>query len=102
MSHDYAAVDTKAFHELKGAGTLAAVCELRQSKYLNNLVEQDHRFLKRRVKPGSGFFSFKTAWRTLQGYEVMHMIRKGQMKDVDKGDILSQVALVSSVFGVVA
>ncbi|GHO82613.1 IS6 family transposase [Dictyobacter formicarum] len=92
----------KAFHELRAAGTLAIACELRQSKYLNNLVEQDHRFIKRRVKPGLGFFSFKTAWRTLQGYEVMHMIRKGQMKDVDKGDILSQVALVSSLFGVAA
>src|SRR6266550_9089198 len=33
-----------------------------------------------RVKPGLGFFSFETAWRTLQGYEVMHMMRKGQMR----------------------
>ena len=38
--------------------------ELRQCKYLNNLVEQDHRFLKRLVKLGMGFFSFGTAWRT--------------------------------------
>ncbi|GHO63919.1 IS6 family transposase [Ktedonobacter sp. SOSP1-52] len=92
----------KAVTELKATGTLAIACELRQSKYLNNLVEQDHRFIKRRVKPGLGFFSFETAWRTLQGYEAMHMIRKGQMKDVGKGDILSQVILVSSLFGVAA
>jgi len=39
-----------------------------------------------------GFFSFDTAWRTLQGYEVMHMVRKGQMRGVEKGDILGQVA----------
>jgi transposase, IS6 family len=39
-------------------------CELRQSKYLNNLIEQDHRFIKRLVKLGMGFFSFETAWRT--------------------------------------
>ncbi|GHO50301.1 IS6 family transposase [Ktedonospora formicarum] len=90
----------KAVTELKAAGTLAIACELRQSKYLNNLVEQDHRFIKRRIKPGLGFFSFKTAWRTLQGFKVMHMIRKGQMKDVGKGDILSLVALISSLFGV--
>jgi transposase, IS6 family len=64
------------------------------------LVEQDHRFIKRLTKPGMGFFSFETAWRTLQGFEVMSMIRKGQVKNVDKGDILSQVALVSSLFGV--
>jgi transposase, IS6 family len=42
-------------------------CELRQSKYLNNLVEQDHRFIKRLVKLGMGFFSFATAWRTRAG-----------------------------------
>jgi transposase, IS6 family len=41
------------------------------------MVEQDHRCVKRRVNPGLGFGSFDTAERTLQGYEVMHMIRKG-------------------------
>jgi transposase, IS6 family len=92
----------KALKEMQAVGDLPTSCELRQSNYLNNLIEQDHRFLKRRVKPGLGFFSFKTAWRTFQGYEVMHMMRKGQMRDVEKGDILSQMALVSSVFGVVA
>jgi len=75
---------------------------LRQVKYLNNLIEQDHRFIKRLTKPGMGFFSFKTAWQTLQGYAVMNMIRKGQVKKVSKGDILGQVALVSSLFGVAA
>jgi hypothetical protein len=43
----------------------------------------DHRKpYKRLVKPGLGFFSFETAWRTLQGYETMHMIRKGQVQGV--------------------
>ena len=46
---------------------LAKSVELRQVKYLNNLIEQDHRFIKRLVKPGMGFFSFETAWQTLQG-----------------------------------
>jgi transposase, IS6 family len=55
----------KAIKELKTAGVLALSCELRQSKYLNNMVEQDHRFIKRRVKPGMGFFSFEMAWRTM-------------------------------------
>jgi hypothetical protein len=45
-----------------------------QLKYLNNLVEQDHRFIKRLTKLGLGFFSLETSWRTLQGYEVMHMM----------------------------
>jgi len=47
----------KAIAELKAAGTLPEPVELRQIKYLNNLIEQDHRFIKRLVKPGMGFFS---------------------------------------------
>ncbi len=92
----------KAFHELQAERAIADSCDLRQIKYLNNLVEQDHRFIKRRVKPGLGFFSFETAWHTLQGYEVMHMVRKGQMHGVEKGDILGQVAFIASLFGVAA
>ncbi len=69
----------KAMADLKAAGMLPEGVELRQVKYLNNMIEQNHRFIKRLVKPGMGFFSFGTAWRTLQGYETMHMIRKGQM-----------------------
>jgi len=90
----------KAIKELKTAGVLAVSCELRQSKYLNNLVEQDHRFIKRLVKPGMGFFSFETAWRTLQGYEAMNMIRKGQMQGVHKRDSSRQAAFIAELFGV--
>jgi transposase, IS6 family len=92
----------KAIAELKATGVLPESVELRQVKYLNNLVEQDHRFIKRLVKPGMGFFSFETAGRTLQGYEVMHMIRKGQMHGVNKGDVTGQVAFIASLFGVAA
>ena len=67
----------KAIAELKAAGILPEAVELRQVKYFNNLIEQDHRFIKRLVKPGMGFFSVETAGRTLQGYEVMHMIQQG-------------------------
>jgi transposase, IS6 family len=73
---------------------------LRQRKYLNNLVEQDHRFIKRLVKLGMGFFSSETAWRTLQGYEAINMLRKGQMCGVEKGDSIKQVAFIASLFGV--
>jgi IS6 family transposase len=71
-------------------------------KYLNNIVEQDHRFIKRRVKAELGFFSPETAWNTLQGYEVMNMVRKGQMRGVEQGDIIGQIAFISSLFGVAA
>lgn len=92
----------KAFKELQAEGTIPEGCELRKSKYLNNLVEQDHRFIKRLVKPGMGFFSFESAWRTLQGYEVINLVRKGQVQGVNKGDILGQIGFISSLFGVAA
>ena len=46
--------------------------------YLNHVLEQDHRAIKRRVNASQGFRSFWAAWCTLAGYEVIHMIRKGQ------------------------
>ncbi|NPT39215.1 IS6 family transposase [Paraburkholderia xenovorans] len=54
--------------------------KIRQSKYLNNLVEQDHRAIKRRTRPMQGFKTFRCARILLAGIEVMHMIAKGQMK----------------------
>ena len=53
--------------------------ELRQVKYLNNIVEQDHRAIKRKTRPMLGFKSFWSAAKTIAGIELMHMIRKGQM-----------------------
>ncbi len=46
--------------------------------------------------------SFETAWRTLQGFEIMNMIRKGQVQGVDKGEVRGQIALVAELFGVAA
>jgi transposase-like protein len=54
--------------------------KIRQSKYLNNVVEQDHRAIKRIVRPMLGFKSFRCARVILGGIELMHMIAKGQMK----------------------
>ena len=53
--------------------------QIRQCKYLNNIVEQDHRFIKWRIQNGLGFKSFESAKRTLGGIEVVHMLRKNQM-----------------------
>jgi len=86
--------------ELKAERVLPDACELRQSTYLNNLIEQDHRFIKRLIKLGMGFFSFETAWRTVQGYEAMNMLRKGQIHGVEKGDSMKQVAFIARLFGV--
>ncbi|MFV8988076.1 DDE-type integrase/transposase/recombinase, partial [Serratia fonticola] len=51
---------------------------VRQNKYLNNLVEQDHRNIKHRMHPMLGFSSFRRAQTILAGIELIHMIRKGQ------------------------
>jgi len=92
----------KATDTLKAEDTLPETTELRQNKYLNNIVEQDHRFIKRLVNPGMGFGSFNTARRTLRGYEAMNMIRKGQINGVVKGDMMGQVEFVSQIFGIAA
>ena len=92
----------KAMDELKEKEELSLQVELRQNKYLNNIVEQDHRAIKRLVKPGMGFSSFNTARRTLRGYEAMNMIRKGQIQGVAKGDIRAQTEFVSQLFRVAA
>ncbi|TCG06489.1 IS6 family transposase [Paraburkholderia steynii] len=55
--------------------------KIRQNKYLNNVIEQDHRAVKRIVRPMMGFKSFRCARIILSGIELMHMIRKGQMQD---------------------
>ena len=52
---------------------------MRQIKYLNNIVEQDYRAVKRQIRPMLGFKSFWSAAVTLAGVELMHMIRKGQL-----------------------
>ena len=56
--------------------------EMRQSKYLNNLVEQDHRAVKRITRPMLGFKTFRCARILIAGIQVMHMIRKGQLGDI--------------------
>ncbi len=58
--------------------------EIRQNKYLNNIVEQDHRAVKRVTQPMLGFKSFRSAAATLAGVEIMHMIRKGQLHPMGK------------------
>jgi transposase-like protein len=69
---------TKAIDELKSEGILDQNLNHRQIKYLNNILEQDHRRIKRRVRPMLGFQSFKTANRTLKGIEAMAMMLKEQ------------------------
>ncbi|NJO93152.1 MAG: IS6 family transposase [Hydrococcus sp. RM1_1_31] len=89
-----------AVEALKQENILNKETKLRQVKYLNNRIEQDHRFIKRLVRPGLGFQSFHTAWRTIRGYEILNGIRKGQVNSIEKGDILGQNQFINSLFGI--
>lgn len=72
------AASHRAVREMKADGLLPADTEVRSSKYLNNLIEQDHRNIKSRTNVMLGFKRFRTAAVTLAGIELMHRIRKGQ------------------------
>lgn len=58
--------------------------QIRHIKYLNNIVEQDHRFIKKRVRSMLGLKSFRTAKSIISGIEAMHIIKKGQLILRDK------------------
>jgi transposase-like protein len=92
----------KAVTEMKRAGELWRWSRLRQVKYLNNIVEQDHRNVKRLTGPGLGFGSFWTARRTLAGYEAMAMIKKGQVRNIGGRDIKAQARFIAELFEVAA
>jgi putative transposase len=66
--------------QLSTAGLFAFAITMIQSKYLNNIVEQDHRFIKKITRPMLGFKSFASAEATLAGIELHHIIRKGQLR----------------------
>jgi transposase-like protein len=88
--------------ESKQQRALGRQCRCRIVPSLNNIVEQDHRSIKRRVNASLGFRSFDGAQRTIQGYEAMHMIRKGQVRWLSKGDIIAQVRFIKVIFGLAA
>jgi IS6 family transposase len=77
-------------------------CKLRRVKYLNNVIEQDHRAIRRRWRAAQCFRSFLTAERTIEGIESMHMMRKGQVKRLDGRDSVGQARFVESLFGAAA
>ncbi len=89
-----------AVEALKKEGQLPHRTRVRQCKYLNNIVEQDHRTVKKRVWLAKGYGSFQSAWRTLQGIETMRMIDKGRVRWLAKGDVVGQAEFIASLFGV--
>ena len=97
---DHNPANPPAIEELKESGLLSSDCELRQNKYLNNIIEKDHRLAKKLSKYKSYFQYFHTARRTLRGYEIMNAIRKEQVININKGDVLGQKDFIYSLFGI--
>ena len=89
-----------AIDELKNDKILPINVDIRQIKYLNNIIEQDHRSVKRIVNPMLGFQSFKSANKTLKGIEAMNMIKKGQVKNLNYSG-LNEAKYVNQLFGIV-
>jgi transposase, IS6 family len=88
----------RAVADMQSDGQLWRRTCLRQCKYLNTIVEQDHRRIKRLVRPGLGFGSFRTARQTLAGFEAVAMMRKGQLQKIDGHDIRGQAAFIADLF----
>ncbi len=102
ISVDKNAAYPEAFTSSQEEKILPKDCTLRRVKYLNNVIEQDHRFIKKKMRSSQCFKSFHTAERTLEGIETVNMIRKGQVKRLAGSDAQGQAKFVASLFQIAA
>src|ERR1700724_1968941 len=102
INTDQARLYGSAIAGVKEEGTLRRCCRHRPVQYLNNILEQDHRAIKRRVKAKQSFREFRAARRTIEGYEAMHMIRKGQARWVSGDDVRKQNQFIDKLFDLAA
>jgi transposase-like protein len=98
ISVDKNAACPEAFSSSQEERVVPQDCQLRRMKYLNNVVEQDHRFIKKKVRSSQCFKRFHTAERTLEGIEGVNMMRKGQVKWLAGSDAQGQAKFVASLF----
>jgi transposase, IS6 family len=98
INTDQAPIYGSAIPGIKKEGTLRRCCRHRPVQYLNNILEQDHRAIKRRVNAKQGFREFQAARRIIQGYEAMHMIRKGQVRWLSGSDVRRQIRFIEEIF----
>ena len=99
---DQARLYGAAIPAVKTEGPRRRRCRHRPVRYLTNLLEQDHRAITRRVKAKPGFRECHAARRTIEGYEAMHMIRKGQVRRVSGSDVRRPIQFIDKLFEVVA
>jgi transposase-like protein len=71
-------------------------------QYLNNILEQDHRAIKRRTNAKQGFREFQAARRTIQGYETINMLRKGQVRRMSGKDVPRENRFINQLFDLAA
>jgi transposase, IS6 family len=102
ISVDKNAAYPEAFSTSQDDRIVPKDCKLRRVKYLNNVIEQDHRFVKKKVRASQCFKSFHTAERTLEGIEAVNMMRKGQVKRLAGSDARGQATFVASLFQIAA
>jgi transposase-like protein len=102
ISVDKNAAYPDAFASSQEEKILPQDCKLRRVKYLNNIIEQDHRFIKKKVRASQCFKRFHTAERTIEGIEAMNMMRKGQVKRLAGNDAQGQAKFVASLFQITA
>ncbi len=92
--------DPPAIDKLKNDKIIPKNVEIRQIKYLNKIIEQDHRSIKRIVNPMLGFQSFRSANKTLKGIEAMNMVKKGQVNNLNYS-VRNEVKYINQLFGMV-
>ena len=102
INTDKARLYGSAIAAVKEERTLRRRCRHRPVQYLNNILEQDHRAIKRRVKAKQSFREFRAAERTIAGYEAIHMIRKGQTRWVSGDDVRQQNQFIDRLFELAA
>ncbi|OUB24894.1 IS6 family transposase [Bacillus thuringiensis serovar yunnanensis] len=90
-----------AIRKLKAEKHLPHCTPLRVKKYLNNIIEHDHRFIKKRIRNMRGLKSLQTARKMIAGIEVMHMIKKGQTLQGEKS-VQRQISLINDLFRLTA
>jgi transposase, IS6 family len=102
ISVDKNAAYPDAFTSSQDERVIPHDCKLRRVKYQNNVIEQDHRFVKKKVRASQCFKRFHTAERTLEGIEAVNMLRKGQVKRLAGTDAQGQAKFVEGLFGIAA
>jgi len=102
INTDLAPTYASAIPDLQRTGVIRRRCRHRPVQYLNNIIEQDHRAIKKRVHAKQGFRAFGAARQTVEGYEAMHMMRKGQVRWIAGDDARLQMKFMHKLFGLAA